>query len=112
MKGRREDPALAHEDGFAVPARQDLDFLAGAADPRRPDEHARVVGLEDRLERVDLTPERISLDVDVDEPPRRLIGIRDPLREEDRAGARAEHRAAARHKAPDRFLDARSAEEV
>ena len=54
--------------GSPLPAGEHFDAGPDAADARRADEHGRVVGLEDRLERVDLAAEGVALDADVEEP--------------------------------------------
>src|SRR6185503_10015380 len=84
----------------------------GPRDARRADEHPGVIRIEGRLERVDLPSERVPRDVDVEEAPRRLVGIRDALREQDRARAGAEDRAAAGDERADRLFDARTVQEM
>src|SRR5687767_5302355 len=95
MKCGGENSVLSDQDRLSVPAGQDLDALADAADARRPDEDAVIVGVERRLERIRLAAERVPFDVDVEEPPRRLVGMGHALGEQDGAGAGAEYRAAA-----------------
>src|SRR5262249_52381312 len=99
MEGRRQDVALPDEHGRAIVLRQDLHTRPQVDEARGPDEDRgeRTSGkarLERRFERVDLPPVGVSLDRRVEEAEARLGGRADLAREEDRAGAGTEERAA------------------
>src|SRR5262245_28617078 len=78
-------------------AGEHLDVRTDAQDPRGPDEDAvqageRAGGVEGGGERVDLRAVRVALDVDVERVERALRRVGDPSRQQDGAGAGAEHR--------------------
>src|SRR3954447_19037226 len=98
MERGGEQRTLAHEHRMPVVRREDLDVVAGALDDRRADEDAveRRIELVDRqvgLEAVDLTPERVAADVDVEHAEALLVGaaVTYALRQEDETRTCAEH---------------------
>src|SRR5438552_561648 len=98
VKARGEQAALLRGDDRTVAkTREDVDAGADAADPRRANEHrverclAESLHVEVRLERIELTPERVPLDSHVHETRERVRVAGHLFRDEDRARARAPH---------------------
>src|SRR6185436_9095269 len=88
MERRDKEASLPREYRMAVVLREHLDLRACVLDPRRADEDPAhriyLTGeLEVGLERVDLSPPRVALDLEVDEPE--MVAV-----EDDHPGARAE----------------------
>src|SRR5947207_4178117 len=101
MKARREKPSLFRGDDRTVgEASEDFDARPNATDSRRADEHsverpfAERLNVEIGFERVELTTEGVAIDGHVHEGRERVRMVRNVLRDEDRAGARAPHRHA------------------
>ena len=92
-------------------------FGPDALDDRRPDEHGvhRLVAEqrhhELRLERVELAPERVALDGDVEQRQDRLLVAGDLLRQHDHPGAGPEQRRAGLGEVEDRLAQAPAVDE-
>ncbi|HEY4746871.1 MAG TPA: hypothetical protein VIH38_04870, partial [Steroidobacteraceae bacterium] len=91
VEARGEKPALARSNDRTVgKARENVDARTDSADPRRANEHGmerlrpELLHVEVRLERVDLSPERVPLDGHVHERRERVRMAGDLFRNEDR----------------------------
>src|SRR5207247_1782955 len=90
-RARPELPAVLLEEDAQAPVQAD------ETDPRRANEHrverclAESLHVEVRLERIELTPERVPLDSHVHETRERVRVAGHLFRDEDRARARAPH---------------------
>src|SRR4051812_41060747 len=103
MEGGREEGSLTNGDDPTGGAGQDLDRVPRLLDPRGTDEHrahrppVQAGELQVLLERVDLPPEGVAPDRDVETAEGLLTGARfgDPVGQHDHAGAGPVDREAA-----------------
>ena len=119
MERGGDDVALPDgDDASVVQPREHVDAGPDALDDRCADEDAvdrRVA--EDRhrqvrLEGVQLAPEGVALDRDVEQRQDRLVAVGDLAREQDHAGAGAEDRRARRRQVEDRLAQAPAVDEL
>src|SRR3954452_13603293 len=110
VERRGDDIALADgHDAAVIETCQDVDVRPRPIDDRRADEDrmdGRVTqdrDVELRLERVELTPERVALDGDVNQREDRRLAACDLAREDDHPGTGPEDRSAARGEIEDRL---------
>src|SRR6267142_1922178 len=99
VKRGDQHTTLPGHDGLAAVLGQHLDTRTHASDPGRPDEHHLELNRilvephgAGRLERLALPAVGVSLDGDVDQPERELLGALDLARQDDETRARAEDR--------------------
>src|SRR3954447_14334134 len=119
MEGGRDDVSLAHRDDASVfEAGKHVDSRPGPIDDRSPDEHGmnRLVTEERhrqlRLEGIELAPEGIALDADIQQRQDRLVATADVPGHDDHPGTRPEQRGSAPCQIEDRLAEVPAIDEL